>query len=208
MRVWTPEQTRTFLASVQGDRLYALYLLACTTGLRRSELLGLRWGDVDLSLRRASVRQCLVAVGYELVFQTTPKTKGSVRSLALDPATVAALRTHHAAQAAERLSWGPSYEDHDLAFPKENGTPLHPQSVSRAFVRAAKRTGLAPIRFHDLRHSYATAALRGGEHPKVVSERLGHSSIGITLDTYSHLIEGMDEGSADRVAALILGAGQ
>lgn len=103
----------------------------------------------------------------------------------------------------ERALWGDAYEDEDLVFAKENGTPLHPDSFSDAFFRHAKAAGLPRIRFHDLRHTHATLALAAGIHPKVVSERLGHASITITLDTYSHAIPAMQETAASLVASLV-----
>jgi integrase len=116
----------------------------------------------------------------------------------------AALRAHRKRQAAERLAWGPAYEDeHDLVFCREDGSPSRPESLSRAFERHAERAGLPAIRFHDLRHTHATLALAAGVHPKVVSERLGHASVGITLDAYSHAIPAMQEDAAARVAALL-----
>jgi integrase len=131
------------------------------------------------------------------------KTKsGRGRSVALDAATVQALRSHRKAQAAEQLAWGPVYTDHGLVFSREDGTPVWPRTFSRAFERHAKTAGLPPIRLHDLRHSWATLALRAGVHPKVVQERLGHASIAITLDVYSHAVPAMQEDAAERVAAL------
>ncbi len=115
------------------------------------------------------------------------------------------LRAHRKAQLEERLSWGSAYEDSGLTFCRENGLPIHPQSLSQAFERDAKAAGLPLIRFHDLRHSYATVALSAGIHPKVVSERLGHSSISVTLDCYSHVIPALEEEAASRIAKLILG---
>ena len=133
-----------------------------------------------------------------------PKTDRGRRNLALDPATVAALREHRKRQAEERLAWGPAYQgEHGLVFCRENGEPTWPQSLSRAFERHAREAGLSAIRFHDLRHTHATLALAAGVHPKVVSERLGHAGVAITLDTYSHTIPALQEGAAAKVAALL-----
>lgn len=204
MNVWSAEQLRAFLASVTGSRLHPCYLMAAVTGMRRGEVLGLRWQDVNFDVGRLQVRQTLTSVDYKLVF-SRPKTIRSIRSIALDPATVTTLRAHRKAQLEERMAWG-AYEDSGLVFSRENGTPIHPQSLSQAFERDAKAAGLPLIRFHDLRHSYATVALGAGVHPKVVSERFGHSSIAVTLDTYSHVIPALEEEAATRIAALILGS--
>jgi integrase len=200
MRTWSAAELRAFLDHVADDRLYAAYHLAATTGLRRGELLGLRWRDVDLDASRLAVVQTIV--GKRQVSQ--PKTDRSRRSVALDPATVAALREHRKRQLQERLAWGPAYEsEHDLVFCGEDGSPIWPRSLSRAFERHARQAGLLAIRLHDLRHTHATLALQAGVHPKVVSERLGHLGVGITLDTYSHAIPAMQEDAAAKVAALL-----
>jgi integrase len=150
------------------------------------------------------VRQSLIAVDYAIHF-SEPKTARSRRSIALDATTAAALRAHRASQLEARLAWGPAYEESGLVFTRENGAPIHPHSLSQAFERHCEKAGLPPIRFHDLRHTYATVALSAGVHPKVVSERLGHSRIAITLDIYSHVIPSLEEEAASRIASLILG---
>jgi integrase len=201
MRTWTAEQLRTFLEHVREDRLYAAYHLAAMTGMRRGELLGLRWRDVDLDTGRVSIVQTLIGK-REL---SRPKTDKGRRNVALDPATVTVLREHRKDQLEERLAWGPAYEDeHDLVFSREDGSPTWPQSLSRAFERHAGDAGMPVIRFHDLRHTHATLALTAGVHPKVVSERLGHANVAITLDTYSHAIPAMQEDAAAKVAALLV----
>ena len=203
MLVWTSEQVRSFLGHVEEDRLFACYLLAATTGMRRGELLGLRWEDIDLEAGRLQVRATRVVVDKDVV-ESEPKTRRSRRSISLDAGTVAALRSHRASQLSERLAWGPGYQDSGLVFTREDGAPIHPQSLSWSFRHRVKRAGLPLIRFHDLRHTYATLALSAGVHPKIVSERLGHSSIAITLDTYSHVIPALAEQEANRVASMIL----
>jgi integrase len=200
MQTWSADQLRSFLEHVAEDRLYAAYHLAATTGMRRGELLGLRWRNVDLDTGRVSIVQTLVG---KREF-SKPKTDKGRRNVALDPTTVGVLRDHRKRQLEERLAWGPAYQgEHQLAFSREDGSPTWPQSLSRAFECHAKQSGLPVIRFHDLRHTHATLALAAGVHPKVVSERLGHASVGITLDTYSHAIPAMQEEAAARVAALI-----
>ena len=130
----------------------------------------------------------------------TPKTKKGRRTVALDPASVAALRQHRTRQLEERMALGANYTDEDLVVCKLDGTPLHPKNLSYKFGRAAKAAGLPPIRLHDLRHSHATLALRAGIHPRVVQERLGHANVSITLDTYSHVDLAMQTAAAKLVA--------
>ena len=170
-----------------------------TTGLRRGELLGLRWTDVDLTTRRIHIRQTPMSVGGELSF-STPKTARSRRAISLDGATAAALKAHRAAQAAERLALGLGNASEALVFTREDGTPVRPDSLSRHFQLTAKRLGLPVIRVHDLRHTYASIALTAGTHPKVVADRLGHATVGITLDTYSHVVQSLEEQAAEAVA--------
>ncbi len=127
--------------------------------------------------------------------------------MGLDARTVSVLRAHKAAQAAERLALGPGYRDHDLCFAKVDGDPLHPEFVSRQFVRRCQALGLPHIRLHDLRHTWATLALRAGLDVKVVSNRLGHSSVLVTLDIYTHVPHATDVAAAELVAGLIFGGG-
>jgi integrase len=203
MQVWSPAQLRTFLTYVRGDRLHAAWMLFATTGMRRGEVAGLRWVDVDLAASRVTPRKPRVEVNYK-VHVSEPKTAKGKRSLALDPATAAALREHRARQAEERLIVGPGWQDSGLVFTWGDGRPLHPERFSRWFERLAREAGLPKIRLHDVRHSYVTAALAAGVPAKVVSERLGHANIAITMDTYSHVLPGMDERAASVVARLIL----
>lgn len=204
MRTWSAEELRAFLEHVRDDRLYHAYLVAATTGLRRGEVLGLRWADVDLDAGRLAIRQTLILVRNELAF-STPKTAKGRRSVALDPVTADALRTYRRTQLEERLAWGPAYQDNDLVFCREDGAPIHPQRFYERFDQQVRAAGLPRIRLHDLRHTHATLALQAGVHPKVVSERLGHSSVAITLDTYSHVVPAMEEEAAAKVAAVVFG---
>lgn len=204
MQTWSSDELRAFLDYVSDDRRYAAWLIAAATGMRRGEVLGLRWRDVDLDAGRAAITQTLLSVGNKLSF-STPKTAKGRRLVALDHITIAALRAQRSRQLEERLAHGPGYQDNELVFCKPDGSPIHPDSFSQGFERAAKRAGVSRIRLHDLRHTHATLALQAGIHPKVVSERLGHATVSITLDTYSHAIPAMQEDAAARVAAVVFG---
>jgi integrase len=199
---WTAQQLRAFLEHVREDRLYALWHLLASSGMRRGEVLGLASDSLDLDAGRLAVTRALIAVGYQVEF-SEPKTERGRRSVALDPQTVGVLRAHRKRQVAEQLALGPAYQDRGLVFCREDGTPIHPDRASKLFAQHVKAAGLPRIRLHDLRHTHATLALVAGVHPKVVSERLGHSSIAITLDTYSPAIPALQEDAAATVAALL-----
>lgn len=171
------------------------------TGMRRGEVLGLRWKDIDFNNARIHVRQAIVSVSYELIF-STPKNHRA-RVVDIDLETVEALRLHRKAQEVERDEWGNDYLDSDLVFCKENGEPLHPQTYSQAFERIVAKSDLPPIRLHDLRHTHATIALRAGIPTKVISERLGHENPAFTLKQYAHVIPGMQAEAAKQIASLI-----
>lgn len=203
-RTWTSEQLRQFLTSVQDDRLDAAWTLLATTGMRRGEVLGLHWEDVDVDAGTVRIHRTLVSVEYRLTF-STPKSARSRRLLQLDAKTVAALKRHRAAQLRERLAQGTPHSGSELVFTHENGGPLHPDRLTHLFNRHVKTLGMPRIRLHDLRHTYATLALEAGLNPRVVSDRLGHSNVAFTLAVYAHVLPSMDQEAADRVAALIFG---
>jgi integrase len=205
LRTWTADELHSFLESVRSDRLHAAWQLAALTGMRRGEVLGLRWADLDLEAGWLSVRQTLVVVDNQPRI-SEPKTARGRRRIALDAETVAALRAHHTAQAAERLAAGPNWPNNGLVFTRPDGAPLHPEYVRRQFDRLIQRAGLPRVHLHDLRHTHATLALQAGVHPKVISERLGHATVAMTLDIYSHAIPALQQDAAATVAALITGA--
>lgn len=206
-RTWTAEELRAFLEFAKSDRLYAAYVLAATTGLRRGEVLGLPWRCVDLDAGRIAVTQAIIPVNGAVTY-STPKTARGRRSVALDPFTANALRAHRVRRLEERLMLGLGAPAEDsLVFSDLEGEPLHPEWFSAHFDRLVKAAGVPRIRLHDLRHTHATLALQAGVHPKVVSERLGHANVSITLDTYSHAIPALEEEAAAKVAALVFGAG-
>lgn len=207
MVVWSSEQLQGFLTHAEGDRLHPAFLLAATTGLRRGEVLGLRWQDVDLEASRMHVRQTLVVVSHALVF-SSPKTARGVRTIDLDPKTVAVLRAWRRVQLEERLAWGPGYQELGLVFTREGGSPVHPTGFANVFERLVRSSGLPRLTVHGLRHTFASLALEAGVHPKKVQEILGHSSISVTMDTYSHLLRSSADGTTSVVAALIFGSGR
>ncbi|MDQ3342192.1 MAG: site-specific integrase [Actinomycetota bacterium] len=209
-RVWTGAQLQAFLAHVATDRLVAAWHLFATTGLRRAELLGLRWTDVDLDGARLTVAQTVTLAAGQPVWSYTAKTDAGERSIALDPATVAVLRGHRARQLEERMMMGPAWVDDahgPLVFAQPDGAGVNPEALSRRFQRLARASQLPPVDVHGLRHSYATAALRAGVSPEVLSKRLGHADVAITLSIYAHVRPGDDAHAAELAAAAILGSG-
>jgi integrase len=202
---WTAANLGSFLEAVSGDRLYGAFYLLATTGMRRGEALGLRWADVDLEKGRAAIRQTVIAVDHQVQIGS-PKTVKGRRVVSLDARTVTVLRVHRQRQLEERLAIGAGWQDRDLLFTKVTGGPLHPERFSREFDRRVERYGLPRITLHGLRHTWATLALEAGVHPKVVSERLGHANIAITLDIYSHATPAMHTDAAETVAGLVFGA--
>jgi integrase len=177
--------------------------LAVMTGLRQGELLGLRWQDVDLQGGALQVRQTCQWLPRQGFIFRQPKSHRSVRPVALSPAAVARLRQHRSGQLEERLAVGPAYEDLGLVFATALGQPMHPSVLRKAWLRMVEKAGLGRLRFHDLRHAHATLMLQQGVHPKIVSERLGHSGVSITLDTYSHVLPGLQAQAAAQLDLLI-----
>lgn len=207
MSVWTPEQLGTFLDSVRTDRLFAAWLMAAMTGMRRGELLGLKWSDLDLEAGTVSVRQIRTVAKYRVV-TFTPKTEKGRRTIALDPHTVAALRSYRVAQKEERVLLGPDYANSDdLVFTKPNGSAIHPERFSAWFTQRCRKSGLPRVRLHDVRHSYVTALLAEGVPLKVVSQRVGHASPMVTMTIYQHVLPGDDRAAAALGARAILGDG-
>jgi integrase len=205
MHTWSREQASAFLRHVEGERLAAMWRLFLTAGMRRGEVAALRWQDVDLERGSLSVRQTGNMIGNVWTVGTPKGRKDAsakTRRLSLDAGTVEALRRHRTLQLQERMAWGGDWQDHGLVFVREDGAPLNPSTIGQQLTVRARHAGLPHVRVHDLRHTYATLALEAGVHPKVVSERLGHANIGITLNLYSHVTEGMDRDAADRVAEL------
>ena len=189
-------QVRSFLSSSAASPCAGVFELALLTGMRRSELLGLRWPEVDLEEQRLSVTNGLQRISGIGLIDTSPKTARSRRLLSLSPRTVGALRRTRALQLEQRMAVGPAWEQTDYVFTGPEGRPIDPDAVSKEFARASRAAGLKGVRLHDLRHTHASLMLKQGVHPKVVSERLGHASITITLDTYSHVLPGIQDAAA------------
>ena len=201
MEVWTPQQAADFICKLGEDRLVPLWSLALDTGMRRGELAGLRWSDIDLPNAVLTVSQQRTTANYETVI-AAPKAR-SQRQLHLAPPTVNGLHCHRKRQLAEKSRLGPAWTDSGYVFVDEAGHPLHPQRVTKLFGEAIKKTGAPKIRLHDLRHTMATTALAAGVHPKVVQEQLGHATISVTLDTYSHLPQAIRSESAAIIASAL-----
>jgi integrase len=171
--------------------------------LARGEALGLRWSDVDLDTGRVRIVQTVIQIRGNVTIGE-PKTDRGRRAFTLDDGTIAALRAHRREMNEQRLLVGADFTDRDLLFRLPSGQPLHPDAVSATFERQVRRYGLPRLTLHGLRHTWATLALESGVHPRVVQERLGHSTIAITLGIYSHVSPTLDSDAARTVAALVL----
>ncbi len=202
MKTWTPEQLRKFFAGIIDHRLAAAYILAATTGMRRGEVLGVRWRDIDFKSRRLHVQQTVLTVEYQIVIGR-PKTLRGERKIALDEQTIRVLQIHREAQRREKQLLGDGYQDHGLVFAREDGAPVHPDYFSQTFDRTVKRLGLPKIRLHDLRHTHATLGLAAGVHVKVIADRLGHATTSFTQDVYIHAIPAVEEDAADQIANIV-----
>ena len=205
--VWNPDQIRAFLTSVRHDRFAALFLLELTTGIRRGQVCGLKWTSVDLDAGEITVHDNRVVVGGHARYKAGGKTKNADQTIALDKETVAALRTWRDHQDRERDVFGSDYHPGNYVFTFEDGRPPHPDSIRQRFDRLAAAAGLSRITFHDLRHSYATGALKAGIQPKVVSDRIGHANVGFFLQTYAHVLGNDDRDAAEQAATFLLGEG-
>jgi len=190
-RAWNAQQLNEFLDLAADHRLFATFWLAANTGMRRGELLGLRWNDIDIHEQRLSVNRALISVGYEL-HESRGKTRTARRTIDLDERTITILTA---------ISTGRDHDDY--VFCHHDGTPIHPHVVSDAFKKLVARSPLPRIRFHDLRHTHATLLLKAGVPIKVVSERLGHATPGFTMATYQHVLPGMQQEAARTFAAIL-----
>ncbi len=210
---WNSEQLRAFLATAKDDTYHPLWLLLATTGMRRGEALGLRWRDLDLDQGLSAVQQSVIAHKGAPLIQA-PKTAGSRRSIKLLPEATKALKEFRGEWAATKLAAPPDlWEDTDLIFCTALGRPINPNNITRNYERILvslnverKANNLPPvprIRVHDLRHTHATLLLRAGTAVKVVSERLGHAKVSITLDTYAHVLPDMQDRAVEAFSAML-----
>lgn len=182
---WTPEEGRRFLATAESHPLYIAFALALGTGLRRGEILGLRWTDIDETADTLTVGQTLSTVRGQLVFGP-PKTPESRRTIPLDRALLKRLREHRQRQREHRILLGPDYQDHGLVVQSARGTPVGPRIFGRVFDRLQSAAGVPRIRLHDLRHTHASWLLSMGVDARTIADRLGHTQVSFTLQTYAH----------------------
>jgi integrase len=199
---WSAEEARQFLASANDDRLRAAFWLLLTRGLRRGEVCGLRWDDIDLDAGRARIVRTRIMVDRHPV-ESDPKTKAGVRAIPLDHQLVAELRAHRKRQLEERMAAGEAWQDSGYVLTDELGVPLLPQTLSRRFNAAVTKSGLRRIRLHDGRHTAATGLLENGTPVHIVSRLLGHSRASITLDVYAHAIDGGGEVAGEQWTAML-----
>jgi integrase len=202
MQYWTADELRQFLHDARDSRHFPAWYLAANTGMRRGEVLGLRWRDLDLRAGRVAVRRALVSVAYEL-HESDTKTHRGERLIDLDARTIGVLVEHRVDQRAERKLVSDGYKDLGLVFARPDGSPIHPDLFSKAFDRQVASARVPRIRLHDLRHTHATLLLQAGVPPKVVSERLGHATVAFTMQVYAHVMPGMQADAAKAFGELV-----
>ena len=200
--VWSSEQLAGFLESVADNRLFALWRLLAMTGMRRGEALGLQWSCLDMENSTLTICRAWVPVNG-VAQMSEPKTRRGRRTIALDPVTLEALKAHAARQAEERSDWDVAWVEAGFVFTGTDGQPLQPWVVSKAFRDHRTAAMLPEIPLHGLRHTYATLALAAGVNPRIVSARLGHATVALTLDVYSHVLPQQDQEAAVRIAELL-----
>jgi len=199
MKVLNDTQVRTLLLAASETEYYALFYIAVSTGLRQGEILGLKWSDLDWGTRHLKIQRQLQRVGGKGLIFCEPKSRAGRRTIVLGRSAIDALRKHFKNQQLQRQAAGDEWIETDLIFTSSIGTPLDHRNVFRIYKELLKTAGLTDMRFHDLRHTAATIMLQQNVHPKVVQERLGHSDISLTLNTYSHVMPGMQEEAADKI---------
>lgn len=204
MHTMNEDDITRFLEAARATPYYVLFYEALFTGMRRSELLALRWCDVDLLLCQVHVTRSLHHLRTGEIVIRTPKTAKGRRMVMLSPSVALLLKEHRDKQKAQRVIMGIPIKDDDLVFSGIEGKPLLPDTVSHVWSKLVKRTGLEGIRFHDARHTHASLMLKQGVHPKVVQERLGHATISTTLDLYSHVTPGLQEAAAAGFDKMVL----
>jgi integrase len=202
VRVLTIEDARRLVGTIRGDRFEALWVCALTLGMRKGELLGLRWSDIDFGNSTLAVRQALQRVGGRLVL-TELKTSLSRRTVPVPPPTLAALRAHRLRQNGDQLAAGGAWQGSGLVFTTHMGGPLEPRNVNRSWYAVRSRAQLGSLRLHDLRHSCASFLLAAGASPRTVMKTLGHSQIGLTMNTYTHVLPEIERDAIDAAARMI-----
>jgi integrase len=205
MHMWDRQTIHRFLDESQGTRFAPVFDFAISTGMRRSEICGLKWDAVDLVNGRLEVKATLQRLRGHGLVTGTPKTERSCRNIALAPETVELLQVVQGSQQLAKIEAGPLWQGQGYVFTHLNGTPLIPDQITQDFAAVIKRFDLPHLAFHGLRHAFATLALKQNIHPKIVSEALGHSKIGITMNLYSHVIPDMQDELADAVADVLSG---
>lgn len=203
MRALTPDEIQLLLDSCQGTPWHTIFHTLIWTGLRRSELLGLRWKDVDTLLASLRVTQVLHQLGDRTFVYTEPKTAKGRRAVSLTPASCLMLQSQNERQEHEAALLGIPFTGDTLVFSHPDGSPRRPDTLTKAFRRYSRQAGLTGVRLHDLRHTHASLLLKLNVNPKIVSDRLGHASIQITMDVYSHLMPGMQEAAVAGLDALL-----
>ena len=207
-RTLSPEEAARFLEAARRSEYYPLFVLALATGMRKGELLALRWSDVDLAEGTVRVTRTLYRVGGRWV-EGEPKTAAGKRKVVLPPGAATVLKEHRVAQLGARLKagagWAPEPGLEDLVFTSRTGKPILPRNVNRALEAVLRRAGLPRLRFHDLRHSHATLLLKEGVNPRVVQERLGHSTVSLTLQVYSHVLPDLQAEAAEKLDRALFG---
>jgi integrase len=204
MQTWDAAEVQRFLQEVAQSPYGPIWAVVLATGMRRGEVLGLRWQDVDFERRVLHVRQSVTPVGGAA--QIGPTKNNRRRDIhAIHPSVLAALREHKAAQNERRLLLGAAWHDHDLVFPTSIGTPINPNNLVRDYNRLVERAGVRRIRIHDQRHTHASLMLQMGIDVKVVSERLGHARTSTTMDIYAHVTSRQHVEAGDRIGAAIFG---
>jgi integrase len=205
MKVWNAKELRRFFELIEDHPLYPAFYVKANTGMRRSEVLGLTWRVIDFDNARLSVAQTVTAPDYTIVVSDM-KSAHALRTIDLDERTLGVLKTWRKQQLEQYMATGVRVDDSGFVFGKPDGSPLHPDYMSQTFERLVKKMDLPRIRLHDLRHTHATLMLKEGVPVKVVSERLGHSSVAFTMQVYQHVLPGMQADAAKRFGDVVFGA--
>jgi len=201
----TEEQITRFLTVIKEDRWFAAFYLLIATGMRRGEVLGLKWSDIDFEVGALQIQRSLVKTSTEKAKFHPPKTAKSQRRIPLTDDVVETLKCHKSRQDVERSRLGDLYDDSNMVFCREDGVPLYPDVLDNKFHTLLAKAELPHFRVHDLRHTFATIMLKQDVHAKIVQEILGHSTIGVTLDTYSHILPGIKDQAMKKMQSVLSG---